>query len=105
MRGAPATVVRGELQTPLVLVNKIRARAGAELATNVTLESLLDERAWELSWEAWRRNDLIRYGRFEIEYPLPNDVLTMDKAVTRRLYPIPANELTLNPKLIQNPGY
>jgi hypothetical protein len=105
LRGAAATSVNGELQTPFVLVNKIRARAGAELATSVTLESLLDDRAREFSWEAWRRNDLIRYGKFEVEYPLPNDVLTMNKDVTRRLYPIPANELKLNSKLVQNPGY
>ena len=105
LRGAAPTVIKGELQTPLVLVNKIRQRAGAELETNVTLDNLLDDRARELSWEAWRRNDLIRYGKFEIEYPLPNDVLTMNKEVTRRIYPIPANELKLNANLKQNPGY
>ena len=105
LRGANATTVNGELQTPLILVNKIRTRAGAELATNVTLETLLDDRAREFSWEAWRRNDLIRYGKFEIDYPLPNDVLNMNKDVTRRLYPIPANELKLNANLVQNPGY
>ena len=105
LRGAPATTVNGELQTPLLLVNKIRSRAGAEAAVGITLESLLDERAREFSWETWRRNDLIRYGKFEIEYPLPNDVLTMNKDVTRRIYPIPANELKLNTSLKQNPGY
>ncbi|MGY3053036.1 hypothetical protein ACVWYG_001233 [Pedobacter sp. UYEF25] len=105
LRGANATTVNGELQTPLILVNKIRTRAGAELAKNVTLETLLDDRAREFSWEAWRRNDLIRYGKFEIDYPLPNDVLNMNKDITRRLYPIPANELKLNANLLQNPGY
>lgn len=105
LRGAVATTVNGELQTPLILLNKIRARASAPTAADVTLESLLDERAREFSWEAWRRNDLIRFGKFEIEYPLPNDVLTMNKDITRRIYPIPANELILNSKLIQNPGY
>lgn len=105
LRGAAATTVRGELQTPLVLVNRIRARVGAELAVSVDLPGLLDERTRELSWEGWRRNDLIRYGLFETEYPLPNDVLTMNKDVTRRLYPIPATERSLNPNLQQNPGY
>lgn len=105
LRGATATAVNGEMQTPLLLVNKIRARAGATAATSVDLESLLDERARELSWEAWRRNDLIRFGLFEKEYPLQNDVLSMDKAVTKRIYPIPATELVLNSNLKQNPGY
>jgi len=105
LRGATATTVNGELQTPLVLVNKIRSRVGAPAATTVTLTTLFDERAREFSWEAWRRNDLIRFGQFETEYPLPNDVLTMNKDLTRRIYPIPANELKLNANLKQNPGY
>ncbi|WP_158797719.1 RagB/SusD family nutrient uptake outer membrane protein [Pedobacter sp. L105] len=105
LRGATATVVNGEMQTPLVLVNKIRARAGAVAATEVTLDTLLDERARELSWECWRRNDLIRFGEFEKEYPLANDVLSMDKDLTRRIYPVPNTELKLNSSLVQNPGY
>lgn len=105
LRGANTTTVNGELQTPLVLVNKVRARAGAQLATSVDLPGLLDERARELSWEAWRRNDLIRYGLFEVSYPLPNDVLTMNTDPTRRIYPVPSTELKTNPNLVQNPGY
>ncbi len=105
LRGAPATTVNGVLQTPDVLVNRLRTRAGAPQAAGVTLDDLLDERARELSWEGWRRNDLIRYGLFEKEYPLPNDNLTMNKDVTRRLYPIPISEIRLNSSLVQNPGY
>jgi hypothetical protein len=105
LRGATATTVNGQLQTPDVLVNKIRARAGAPTVSGIDLPGLLDERAREFSWEAWRRNDLIRFGQFEVEYPLPNDVLTMNKDVSRRLYPIPAVEIKLNPNLVQNPGY
>ncbi|WP_210519703.1 RagB/SusD family nutrient uptake outer membrane protein [Hymenobacter terricola] len=105
LRGASATTANGELQTPLVLVNKVRARAGAQLATSIDLNGLLDERARELSWEAWRRNDLIRFNQFETEYPLPNDVLKMDKSLTRRLYPVPTVERQLNSNLVQNPGY
>jgi hypothetical protein len=66
---------------------------------------LLNERARELSWEGWRRDDLLRYGKYEVEYPLPNDVLSMDKSEFRRLFPIPINELKLNTNLVQNPGY
>ncbi len=105
LRGATATTVNGELQTPLVLVNKIRARAGAQQASSIALTGMLDERARELSWEAWRRNDLIRFGQFETEYPLPNDVLKMDKSEYRRLYPVPTIELRLNSNLAQNTGY
>jgi hypothetical protein len=105
LRGAPATTVNGVLQTPGWLVNQLRARAGALATPNVTLDTLLDERARELSWEGWRRDDLLRYGLYEKQYPLPNDVLTMDTSAYRRLFPIPINELKLNPNLVQNPGY
>jgi len=105
LRGATATTSNGEMQTPLVLVNKVRARAGAQPASSITLSGILDERARELSWEAWRRNDLIRFGQFETEYPLPNDALKMDKSSFRRLYPVPTIELRLNTNLQQNPGY
>ncbi len=105
LRGATPTIINGEAQSPATLVNRIRARAGAPRVAAINLTELLDERAREFSWEAWRRNDLIRFGEFEKEYPLPNDVLTMNKAVTRRIYPIPSTELKLNPNLVQNPGY
>ena len=105
LRGAAATTVNGTLQTPDYLVNRLRSRVAAPQVAGITLDELLDERARELSWEGWRRNDLIRYGLFEKEYPLPNDNLTMNKDITRRLFPIPANEIRLNNKLVQNPGY
>jgi len=44
------------------LANKIRTQAGAQPATSIALSSILDERARELIWEAWRRNDLIRFS-------------------------------------------
>jgi hypothetical protein len=100
LRGAAATSANGELQTPLILLNKVRARAQAPLATEVDLTSLLDERARELAWEAWRRNDLIRYGLFEQRWGFKDNNETF-----RRLFPIPATERSLNPKLTQNPGY
>jgi hypothetical protein len=105
LRGAAATSVNGTLQTPDWLVTQVRTRAGAPAAAGIDLAGLLDERARELSWEGWRRNDLIRYGNFEIEYPLQNDVLSMNKDVTRRLFPIPITELRLNTNLVQNEGY
>jgi hypothetical protein len=100
LRGAAPTAVKGELQTADVLVNKIRTRAHAPLVSGVTLDELLEERARELAWEAWRRNDLIRFGKFESSWGFKTDDNNY-----HRLYPIPANELTLNPKLQQNTGY
>ncbi|MBS1660029.1 MAG: RagB/SusD family nutrient uptake outer membrane protein [Bacteroidetes bacterium] len=105
LRGATTTTAGGALQTPQYLVNQLRTRSGAQLCPTVTLDTLLDERARELSWEGWRRNDLIRFGQYEKEYVLPNDNLSMDKSAYRRLFPIPISEIRLNSNLTQNPGY
>jgi hypothetical protein len=67
----------------------------------MNLNGLLRERACELSWEGWRRNDLIRFGHF-------TDARIPEKLVSepfRFLYPIPQAELDKNPYLVQNPGY
>jgi starch-binding outer membrane protein, SusD/RagB family len=111
-RGAAATTVNGEVQSALVLLNKVRARAKAPLASSLTEDILLDERARELYWENWRRNDLIRFDRYEIDYPIPGNVEFKDlynpKMVTdarRRIFPIPNSERKLNANLDQNDGY
>jgi hypothetical protein len=76
------------------------------MGSGFPLDTLLDERARELSWEGWRRNDLIRFGQFEKSYPLPpSDPITMNTDVTRRLFPVPISEIKLNSNLLQNPGY
>ncbi|KAA5540559.1 RagB/SusD family nutrient uptake outer membrane protein [Adhaeribacter rhizoryzae] len=100
LRGATATTVGGELQTTVILVNKIRARVNAPLVTDIDLPGLLEERARELAWEGWRRNDLIRFGQFEKPYGFKTD-----SDPNKRIYPIPATERSLNPNLTQNPGY
>lgn len=96
LRGASAT--KG--QTALSLVNMVRARAQASLYTEIDLDELLDERAREFVGENWRRNDLIRFGKFESEWPFKTD-----KDINHRILPIPATEIDLNPLLGQNPGY
>ena len=111
LNGAAPTTVNGELQNEVVLVNKVRARAKAPLVSSVTADELLDERARELYWENWRRNDLIRFNKYETEYPIPGDVATsgytpgMNKDLRRRIFPIPSSELKLNTNLTPNPGY
>ncbi len=98
LRGASAT--NGD--TPLTLVNSIRSRAKAPLfAVNPTLDELLDERVREFAWEAWRRNDLIRFGKYSATWLFKDAV----SAKFRELFPVPADQIKLNPKLVQNTGY
>ncbi|MBO9203756.1 MULTISPECIES: RagB/SusD family nutrient uptake outer membrane protein [Niastella] len=112
LNGAAATTVNGEMQDAATLVSKVRARAKAPTVTTVTLDELLDERARELYWENWRRNDLIRFGKYETEYAIPGDVATpgydnphMSQDLRRQLFPIPNSERKLNTNLAQNDGY
>lgn len=96
LRGATPT----KSQTALSLVNRVRNRAGAAEWTSVDLNKLLEERAREMSYECWRRNDLIRFGKFEDSW-----LLKTDTDINHRLYPIPQTEIEANKELVQNPGY
>jgi hypothetical protein len=102
----------GSTATAVQYVNLLRQRAYGNSSGNVSsinLDFILDERARELSWEAVRRTDLIRFGKFtsgSYLWPFKGGVKD-GKAVEdfRKLYPIPASDLNANPNLIQNPGY
>ena len=102
LRGVAPTTVKGELQTADVLVQKIRSRAGVTTpVSGITLDQLLAERGRELAWELWRRNDLIRFGKYEGKWGFKAGGESAD----RRIFPIPATERVLNPNLNQNQGY
>ena len=87
--------------TALSLVNMVRSnRSTSPEWTSVTLDDLYAERAREFSWECWRRNDMIRFGKFEESYGFKNNADTY-----RRIFPIPTSAMATNSKLVQNPGY
>lgn len=73
----------------------IRTRAGLTGWNGVvTLNEILDERGRELFWEAHRRQDLIRWGKFNDERwkkPLSD--------VSRKIFPIPQWVIDSNPNL------
>lgn len=78
---------------------QVRSRVGAP-ARAATLDNILSERMLELSWEGFRRQDLIRFGKY-------ND-LVKDRTVSdpyRKVFPIPEDVLNLNSNLTQNEGY
>lgn len=89
------------------LINDVRARSfdaadpDATYSTGqLTMDELLDERAREFAYEMTRREDLIRFGKFNEAW--------WEKEETDNhyeLFPIPANIMTANPALTQNPGY
>ena len=81
-------------------MNAVRTRAGLPNVTSVTLDQLLDERGREFYWEGWRRNDLVRFGKFLNPWQEKGQ-----SDPKRLLFPIPARSLAANPSLLQNPGY
>jgi hypothetical protein len=105
----------GNLATALNYVNLVRERAyggptGDITPAQLTLQFILDERGRELPWEAFRRQDLIRFGQFSdagIWEWKGNDPSGAGQVTAKfhDLYPIPANELSANPNIKQNPGY
>lgn len=110
MMKAEAEVRTGTgLADALTQVNKIRERAYSGDAShdwtpaNLTLDNILAERGREFSWESWRRNDLIRFGKFGQARVPGKTADPMDGHLN--IYPIPTPQLTANPKLKPNPGY
>ena len=90
----------GSTESALSIVNRIRQNRGASALTALTLDNLLDERGRELYWECYRRQDLIRFGKFLTPWQeKPSD----DPKYL--LFPIPNQQLAVNPNLKKNPGY
>ncbi len=88
--------------TALSLFNMIKAvRTTTAAAGSITLEDIYAERCREFAWEAWHRNDMIRFGKFESSYGLAKT----NADTYRRIFPIPARALANNKELVQNPGY
>jgi hypothetical protein len=98
----------GQTSAAVALVNKIRERVfdpdqplnpGMSQAQFRT--AILNERLFELTSEAKRRQDLIRFGQY-------TQRAWFNKAVRepyRILMPIPQTQIDTNPLLVQNAGY
>lgn len=99
----------GSKADALKYVNLIRNRAGLNSwnDSDLTLESLQDERARELYTENNRRTDLIRYGKWISGYTWnwkAGVVEGADLPQSCLLYPLPSSIVTLA-NYEQNPGY
>ncbi len=104
----------GDINTAVHYINLLRERSygdngGDITAKDLTLDFILNERARELYWEAQRRTDLIRFGKFtggDYLWPWKGGVKEGTATDSHyNLYPIPASDVTANPNLVQNPGY
>jgi starch-binding outer membrane protein, SusD/RagB family len=92
-------IARGGSGSVGSIMTDIAARTG-QAASPATLDGIYAERGKELWWEGWRRNDMIRFGKFLNQRELKPYASNAKYA----LYPIPAGAL-LNSNLSQNSGY
>ena len=104
----------GDAGTALTYINGLRTRAygdhsGDITAGTLTTDYVLDERGRELYYEACRRTDLIRYGKFTTGSYLWawKGGVAAGTAVADKynVFPIPSTDLSSNPNLVQNTGY
>ncbi len=97
-------------------INLIRERAygntsGNITATDLDLDFILDERGREFYYEAQRRTDLIRFGKFtggEYLWQWKGGTFAgLSTSGHMDLFPIPGDELSANPNYngVNNPGY
>lgn len=107
---AEAELRLGDASAALATYNKVHAhaRTGLAAATSVSLQDILDERGRELYWEAQRRTDLIRFGKFTTGYNWAwKGGVQNGKDIDNKykVFPISTRHLTGNPELKQNADY
>jgi starch-binding outer membrane protein, SusD/RagB family len=103
LRGGAPTNAGPYGNSALKIVNAIRTdkSRNASSLSSIDLKVLLAERGRELWWECWRRQDMIRFGKFLDTFQEKDD----KSDPKYLLYPIPEDQLAVNPNLKQNTGY
>ncbi len=104
---AEACMELGQTATPDG-VKDLSERAGVTPPDAITADFLMAERARELMWEAHRRTDLIRYGKWISGYNWTykgGNFAGQDLPEYFNIFPVPSTELATNLDLEQNPGY
>ncbi len=95
-------------------INLIRTRAYGDTSGNITAgqlssQFLLDERGREFYYEAQRRTDLVRFGKFtdgNYNWAWKGGAYNGTNTDSHlNLFPIPGAEVSANPNIHQNTGY
>lgn len=104
----------GNITQAVSYFNALRERAYGNSSQNITggeltLATILNERARELYYEGHRRTDLIRFDLFTggtYVWQWKGNVVDGQATPDHfQLYPLPLTDLVANPTLVQNPGY
>ena len=98
---AEARLRSGDAAGALADVNTLRARVGADALGSIDLDGLLQERLYELTYEARRRQDLIRFGEYTGSWSFKDA-----SQPYRVLFPVPQLQIDASDgTLSQNAGY
>ena len=94
----------------LAVVNQIRTQHGGVTPfTTLTAATFLAERSREMFAEAWKRQDMVRFGTYNNAYLFhaadPADALGPNGINHLNVFPIPETQINANKNLKQNPGY
>jgi hypothetical protein len=100
LMAAEAKFRLGQVSEALADINSLRQIRNAPLLTSLSEQDILNERAFELYWEGWRRQDLVRFGQFSRAWGHKEE-----SEEFRKVFPIPDIAFHSNPNLVQNPGY
>jgi hypothetical protein len=102
MNKAEALFRKGDETAALDVINQLRSDRSSSMSSlgSIDADVLLAERGRELYWEGWRRNDLVRFGKFLDAWQL-KEASPAHKIV----FPIPPSAVLSNPNLDQNAGY
>jgi len=104
---------KGDITDAATLVNQVRKRVDLPNTTAATqadmAQAIATERRLELAFEGHRRFDLIRTGKaievMNAQKDGSGNNLNYNVQPYQLVYPVPQQQLDLNPKLVQNPGY
>jgi hypothetical protein len=102
-------ISNGNNTDPVMLarLNELRTKRGLPALTTANLHRIIQERRVELAFENFRWTDMKRTP--DENDPSKSMALVFLEAKGRRpqdiLYPIPQQEIDVNPNLVQNPGY
>jgi hypothetical protein len=110
---AEALANGGDLVGALALVNEVRARVKlppkSSTDQNAVLDIIANERRLELAFEGHRWFDLVRTGKaldvMNSQKDGQGNPLNYDVQPYQLIYPIPQEQIDLNPFLTQNPGF
>ncbi|MGN6616966.1 MAG: RagB/SusD family nutrient uptake outer membrane protein [Ilyomonas sp.] len=110
---AEAYNAKGDISNAAKLVNEVRARVKLSPVTASSADEMASviakERRLELAFEGHRRFDLIRTGKaievMNAQKDGEGNNLNYNVQPYQLVYPVPQQQLDLNPKLTQNEGY